>query len=99
MEIEPRAQVADLATQFPAAIRVFQSHGIDFCCGGKRPLGEACAETKLDFAELKRDLESAIPGTRPEGPAWPQMPLEEIVAAIVRFEAQLARAVPTGNGR
>ena len=60
MDIGSQTHVADLATQYPATIRIFQRHGIDFCCGGKRPLGEVCAEKKLSFAELKEDLEGAL---------------------------------------
>jgi len=28
----------------PGATRVFLKHGLDFCCGGRRPVEEACAE-------------------------------------------------------
>ena len=44
MEITPATLVADLAAAHPGTLRVFQSHGIDFCCGGKRPLGEVCGD-------------------------------------------------------
>ena len=60
MDIGSQTHVADLATQYRATIRVFQRHGIDFCCGGKRPLGEVCAEKRLSFADLKQDLEGAL---------------------------------------
>ena len=32
-------QVADIAAGSLAAVRVFESFGIDYCCGGKRPAG------------------------------------------------------------
>jgi regulator of cell morphogenesis and NO signaling len=40
--------LADLAITRPGATRVFLKHGLDFCCGGRRPLEEACAEKALD---------------------------------------------------
>lgn len=40
--------VGELVTQRPGRSRVFQQLGIDFCCGGKKPLAEACADKGLD---------------------------------------------------
>lgn len=34
--------VGQTAAEFPASVRVFEKHGIDFCCGGKIPVTEAC---------------------------------------------------------
>ena len=55
-EITSEIPVARLATLHPATIRVFQKHDIDFCCGGKRPLAEACAERGVDFETLRAEL-------------------------------------------
>ena len=38
MTITEQTLIADIATGVPSSIRVFQHHGVDFCCGGKRPL-------------------------------------------------------------
>src|SRR5215216_6740242 len=38
MEITPQTHVAEIVTHNPAATKVFHRYGIDFCCGGKRPL-------------------------------------------------------------
>ena len=34
--------VREIALENPASIRVFESFGIDYCCGGRKPLAEAC---------------------------------------------------------
>lgn len=60
MNITPATGVGELAAAAPAAIRVFQRHGIDFCCGGKLPLAEACARHDLSFDDLKSELDSAL---------------------------------------
>lgn len=36
--------VGELVAQRPSRSRVFEKLGIDYCCGGKKPLSEACAE-------------------------------------------------------
>lgn len=38
---------------------VFRKHGIDFCCGGKKTLSEACRENGLDILAIKTELENA----------------------------------------
>ena len=40
MLITTESTVADIATNAPATIRIFQRHHIDFCCGGRVPLGD-----------------------------------------------------------
>ena len=59
MTVTPDTRIADIATQNHATIRIFQRLGIDFCCGGKCPLSEACAEKQVTFEELRRELETA----------------------------------------
>jgi regulator of cell morphogenesis and NO signaling len=95
MELRPATRVADVAADHPATIRVFQSYGIDFCCGGKRPLEEVCREMKLDFDELKKDLDLAVAGPRPDGPAWHEWSLAQVVAGIVeRYHRPLDEELP-----
>ena len=56
--------VTDLATQtlaeivtdnIPSAI-VFEEFGLDFCCKGKRPLSEACAEKNVNVEDVVNSL-------------------------------------------
>ena len=37
--------------------RVFEIHGIDFCCGGKVALSEICREKGIDPATIQQELE------------------------------------------
>ena len=46
-----------VAADFRTA-KVFESHGIDFCCGGKVALAATCAEKGLDPAVIARELEA-----------------------------------------
>ena len=38
---------------------VFKNHGIDFCCGGKKTLKQACAEKGLDLTKIQQELQTA----------------------------------------
>ncbi len=67
MDISSETRVADVATEYPGTIRVFQRYGIDFCCGGKRALSEVCDELKVELGQLKQDLDLAVAGPGDEG--------------------------------
>ena len=45
-----------VADDFRAAT-IFERHGIDFCCGGKIPLAEACKSKGIELDALKSELE------------------------------------------
>jgi regulator of cell morphogenesis and NO signaling len=74
--------LADLAITRPGATRVFLKHGLDFCCGGRRPVEEACAEKGLNpealLAEIER--EDAKGGDLAR---WAGRPLAELIDFIV----------------
>jgi regulator of cell morphogenesis and NO signaling len=65
------ASVRDLVLENPAAARLFESLGIDYCCGGDQTLAQACraasrsaeevsaALQKLDSSPVERDWRSA----------------------------------------
>jgi regulator of cell morphogenesis and NO signaling len=80
MNILPDTRIADIAAQNPATIRIFQRFGIDFCCGGKRPLGEVCAEKQMTFGELRSALESAGEPERTDVPG-----ADATLAELIRF--------------
>jgi regulator of cell morphogenesis and NO signaling len=44
-----------VAADFRTA-KVFENHGIDFCCGGKVALATVCTEKGLDLAAIAREL-------------------------------------------
>jgi regulator of cell morphogenesis and NO signaling len=47
--------------------QVFKKYGLDFCCGGKKTVKEACAEKGLDVTKVEQELQQAdkIPSFRP----------------------------------
>ncbi|MGE5106070.1 MAG: iron-sulfur cluster repair di-iron protein [Sphingobacteriales bacterium] len=47
--------------------RVFKKYGLDFCCGGKKTVKEACAEKGIDVTKVEQELQQAekMPSSRP----------------------------------
>jgi regulator of cell morphogenesis and NO signaling len=58
--------VRDVALELPQATRVFEKLKIDYCCGGDKPLGEACATAGVEVANLEQMLSEAA-GTEVQG--------------------------------
>ncbi len=50
--VSPETPVGAIVAADPAAARVFEALGIDFCCGGKSSLAEACESRELDPATV-----------------------------------------------
>lgn len=59
--------VREIALEQPTSIRVFESLGIDYCCGGRKPLSEACEARSLEVDKVIAALEAAASG--PAAPA------------------------------
>jgi regulator of cell morphogenesis and NO signaling len=75
--------VREIALENPSSIRVFESFGIDYCCGGRKPLAEACAAMSIDVDAVLNALESAAStGHTPEHD-WNTESLASIAAHIV----------------
>ncbi len=50
--------VSDIVRENPGLARVFEEAGINYCCGGNKPLSEACRERGLDSKTLVTVLNS-----------------------------------------
>ena len=86
--------VRDIALENPATIRVFEAFGIDYCCGGKKPLTEACTAKNLSVDEVVEALESTGPAER-EIENWSAQPLGVLAAHIVNtHHAYVRRELP-----
>ncbi len=73
--------LADLALAVPAASRVFRQYRLDFCCGGKRSIAEACAERGLDARAVVAEIQTFQ--TQPLDIDWRSAPLPKLVNHIL----------------
>lgn len=92
--LSPETTLAELAVTHPAASRVFHRHALDFCCNGRRPLTQACAEKSLDPGAILREVESEETSTD-AGIRWDERPLPELVDHILTFfHARIRTEIP-----
>lgn len=83
MSITIDSTVGAVAAQYPLATRVFARHDIDFCCGGGRPLRDACEKRGLDTDAVIREIEKEIE-TAPFSPErWDTAPLNDVIDHIL----------------
>ncbi len=75
--------VRELAVETPNATRVFEKFGIDYCCGGKQSLDQACSNAGLQVDEVLKALEAAA-SSATESAAAPADSLAELASYIVR---------------
>lgn len=59
--------LGQIAAKDLSKAQIFKKYGIDFCCGGKKTVKQACAEKGLDFTKIEQELQQAdkIPTSRP----------------------------------
>ncbi|MGC9199846.1 MAG: iron-sulfur cluster repair di-iron protein [Acidobacteriaceae bacterium] len=75
--------VRDIALEQPASIRIFEKFGIDYCCGGRKPLAEACQEHSLEPGAVLQAIAEATAGTAEDTVNWATESLEAICNHIV----------------
>jgi regulator of cell morphogenesis and NO signaling len=78
--------VREFALGNPGAIRVFEKLGIDYCCGGKKSLDEACRAASLNIGEVLASIEELsqpIAATETDKEQnWHPAPLATLIAHI-----------------
>ena len=95
MEITAATLVADIAAHHPRSIEVFERHGIDFCCGGRRALGEACRVHGAAFESVAAEIAAAAAREVPEDRVFTDAPLGELLDHIVsRYHSVLKEDLP-----
>ena len=57
--IDSASTLRSIALEQPATIRVFERFHLDYCCGGNRPLAEACAEKGIAMEDVVAALAEA----------------------------------------
>lgn len=88
--------VGELVSERPGRSRVFEEYGIDYCCGGKKPLADACAKKGVATDDVLRELARADAAiVQDDAVDYGAMPLDELANHIVStHHAYLADELP-----
>ncbi|HSC91290.1 MAG TPA: iron-sulfur cluster repair di-iron protein [Gaiellaceae bacterium] len=98
--ISAQATVAELVLDDPRRARLLERLGIDYCCGGKRTLAEACRRAGLDPSAVAVALAAAdlVPPSAEERD-WREVPLDALCAHVVEVHhARLREELPRLSG-
>jgi regulator of cell morphogenesis and NO signaling len=91
MVITANTQVRDVVVEQPAAIAVLALLGIDYCCGGKHSLEEACSKGNLDVSVVIEELQRQSNSNGAADVDWRAASLKELIAHIVHRHHSFAR--------
>lgn len=93
MTITAEKTVREIALERPQSIRVFERFGIDYCCGGAKPLQEACEKKGTNVDALLRAIEELErKASAGEGNDWTAASLQELINLILNKHHEYVRA-------
>jgi regulator of cell morphogenesis and NO signaling len=95
MTVNQDQTTREIAIQYPGAVPIFESLGIDYCCGGSRPLREACERAHADWEHVARLLQAVDTAHDPSASDWTAQPLDALTHHIVgQHHAYVRRTTP-----
>ncbi len=103
LDLNPERSLGELVAEEPALARLFGQLGLDYCCGGRQSLAEACARRGLDLDAVQaagRALDPA-PESSPafESTDWRTAAVAELCGHIVAVHhAGLRESFPRIGG-
>ncbi len=76
--------VREIAIENPWSVPVFESLGIDYCCGGKRSLQEACQRAKVPLDEVIQRLSAVSDQPAEAAGNWAESSIRDLLGHIVQ---------------
>lgn len=93
MQFTASTPVGQIVTLHPVAATLFQRLGIDFCCGGKQPLSDACSAQSLALEPVLQELSGL---TTIAGRDWTRASMTELADHIeATHHAYLKQELPS----
>lgn len=97
MNTDGARTVGEVVAATPHAARVFERVGIDYCCGGRKALAEACAQAGVSLDEVVAAIGAEARSAPPAEVDWRAVPLDALIDHIeathhVFTRSELARA-------
>ena len=93
MQFNNATTVREIVMGMPSATRVFEKMGIDYCCGGTRPIIEACQTAGVSVAEVAQSLEQLDVASHASGGSkdWQAESLTALTTHIVNKHHNFTR--------
>ena len=84
-EIRPDTTIGDLVVRYPQLRQRLETLGIDYCCGGKKPLEEAAEHAGQQWPTVLAALQQALESEQTSGDNtdWSNVPLSDLADHIV----------------
>jgi regulator of cell morphogenesis and NO signaling len=97
-ELSTSMTVGDVVARDLRSAAVFARHGIDFCCGGRRSIEDACRASGIDPQTVLHELEAVdTRGGLPED--LTALPVEQVIGRILEnHHAYIRQQVPVIHG-
>ena len=83
MTITASHTVGEIAIKSVAAVRVFEKKGIDYCCGGRQSLAQACEQRGVDPDDLIAEITAAEGAPSSAVRDWQSASLTELIGHIL----------------
>lgn len=92
-ELNLSSTVGQWVAQCPSTSRVFQSHKMDFCCGGGVSLEEACLKKDIDPQSVLQQLQDELNRREDfDEENWTDVPLTQLCEHIVSKHHEYLRS-------
>jgi regulator of cell morphogenesis and NO signaling len=93
--ITAQTTVGEIASENPASFRVFEKHGIDFCCGGKIGFADACSTRGLDPEAVLAEIAALALPDDEDATDWRSAPIPALIDHILeRHHAYMKMQLP-----
>ena len=85
MNIQPTSTLGEIAAQSLQAVRAFEKAGIDYCCGGRKSIQQACSEKGIPWEPLAAAIqaETAADTANDATRDWHREPMSALIRHIL----------------
>ena len=95
MKLNSGTTVKEIAVSSPAAARVLEKAGVDYCCGGGKSLGDACVQAGVSTEDILARLSAGSEPARPEDADWVSATQAELTEHIrEKHHGYVREAIP-----
>jgi len=83
MRLTANTKVGEIVAADPGARQILETVGVDYCCGGAKPLGDACMKAGVSTEEVLARLQTSGEHAGPDEANWSGAGLGELTHHIV----------------